>query len=182
MTESMVCQQTVEEREQLFIMLYQEAFPAVAQFVSQRGGSLEEAKEVFQEALVTYYEKMVSGAFDILKNEKAYLMGIAKHVWIRQYKEGRNKQPLEQLQSKMDTAARDEKLSSGRLMRFLETAGQKCMEMLRAFYYDRLPLQEIANQFGYSGIRSATVGKYKCLEKVRDNIKERALTYEDFLE
>ncbi len=72
--------------------------------------------------------------------------------------------------------------SNNRLMRFLETAGKKCMELLKGFYYDQQPLTELADEFGYSGVRSATVQKYKCLEKVRETIKEKALTYDDFMD
>jgi hypothetical protein len=66
-------------------------------------------------------------------------------------------------------------------MHFLETTGKKCMELLRSFYYDNVPLADAAKLFGFSGVRSATVQKYKCLEKIRETIKQRSLTYEDFL-
>jgi len=56
------------------------------------------------------------------------------------------------------------------------------MDLLRSFYYDKMPLTTIASTYGYSGVRSATVQKYKCLEKVRETIKEKALAYEDFME
>ncbi|WP_282636750.1 hypothetical protein [Sphingobacterium thalpophilum] len=56
------------------------------------------------------------------------------------------------------------------------------MSLLKSFYYDQMSLQEIADDFGFSGIRSATVQKYKCLEKIRETVKEKALLYEDFLE
>ena len=72
--------------------------------------------------------------------------------------------------------------SPSRLLHHLETAGQKCMEILKAFYYDNLPVNKIAELFGYSGVRSATVQKYKCMEKVRETIKEKSLAYEDFVE
>jgi hypothetical protein len=41
---------------------------------------------------------------------------------------------------------------------------------------------DIAGRFGFSGERSATVQKFKCLEKVRDTIKSKSLSYEDFVE
>ena len=56
------------------------------------------------------------------------------------------------------------------------------MKLLKGFYYDQLPLTDIATAFGFSGVRSATVQKYKCLEKVRETIKQKALQYEDFME
>jgi len=45
-----------------------------------------------------------------------------------------------------------------------------------------MSLQEIADEYGYSGVRSATVQKFKCLEKVRESVKEKSLVYDDFME
>lgn len=46
------------------------------------------------------------------------------------------------------------------------------MQLLIAFYYDGLSMQDMARRFGFSGTRSATVQKHKCLEKVRAEVKK----------
>ncbi len=56
------------------------------------------------------------------------------------------------------------------------------MELLKAFYYDDVPLKDLADSFGYSGVRSVTVQKHKCLEKVRESVKQKSLVYDDFME
>ena len=56
------------------------------------------------------------------------------------------------------------------------------MELLSAFYYDKLNMLEVAQKFSFSGERSATVQKHKCLEKVKSVVKQKALQYEDFFE
>ncbi|MDM1295718.1 sigma-70 family RNA polymerase sigma factor [Sphingobacterium sp. N143] len=169
------------ERQKLFMQLYQRVFPIVARYVSKMGGSFEEAKDVFQDALVAYYEKIIVSP-DALYNDSGYLVGTSKNLWLKRYKQkDLHGLPLDLNQS--DVAIEDENsLSNKRLFRFLEMAGRKCMELLKAFYYDRMPLHEIADEFGYSGTRSATVQKYKCLEKVRNTVKEKALTYDDFMD
>ncbi|MDB5030334.1 sigma-70 family RNA polymerase sigma factor [Mucilaginibacter sp.] len=169
---------TAEKRQVLFTGLYKQAFPVVAKYISRMGGSFDEAKDVFQDALIIYYEKTIATQ-TTLNNDTAYLMGTAKHLWIKRYKENNQNIPLDNIDYSADE---DEYLSSNRLMRFLETAGKKCMELLKGFYYDQHSLIELADEFGYSGVRSATVQKYKCLEKVRDTIKEKALAYDDFME
>ncbi len=170
---------TAEEREKLFIALYKSAFPAVARYISKMGGSFDEAKDIFQDALVIFYEKAVTNTSLIKTNEKAYLLGISKHLWLNKFKDNNLHTSIDG----MDIIIGDdeEQPSESRLMHFLETAGKKCMDLLRSFYYDQLPLADAARLFGFSGVRSATVQKYKCLEKVRETIKERSLTYEDFL-
>ena len=171
-------------RQQLFVDLYQRAFPAVARFVSRHGGSLEAAQDVFQDALVLYYEKIVREAADgpAAHHDVAYLLGIARHRWIKQYHRAAPEVPLETSDAVFRTEESAETPARRKLLRFLTVAGQRCMDLLRAFYYDQLPLAEVANTFGYSGVRSATVQKYKCLEKVRHTVREKSLCYEDFLE
>lgn len=172
--------QSVQRRE-LFIHLYQRAFPVVAQYVSRMGGSFDQARDVFQDALVVYYEKVIVVPA-VLSNDIGYLIGISKNLWLKRYRDaGRHTVPLEANDTNMAWAD-DQSPSSKRIFRFLEVAGRKCMDLLKAFYYDQMPLKEIAEKFGYSGIRSATAQKFKCLEKVREKVKEKALVYDDFME
>jgi hypothetical protein len=77
-----------------------------------------------------------------------------------------------------DTPTVEEK----RLLRILESAGKKCMDLLRAFYYRRRPAKELAGMLGYTCEHALSAQKYKCLEKVRNTIKQKSLQYEDFIQ
>jgi DNA-directed RNA polymerase specialized sigma24 family protein len=183
MSESSVIVEAARERERLFIALYEEAFPVVARYNARRGGSFEDAKDVFQDALVLYYEQAVIGSVSLRRGPRAYLMGIARHLWLQRHRTRPGTTPLDPAGPDLPAAdADDEAPSPATLLRYLETAGRRCMDLLRAFYYDRLPMAGLAEAFGYASVRSATVQKYKCLEKVRDTVKQEALTYADFLE
>jgi len=168
------------KREELFTTLYKKAFPAAAKYINRMGGSFDEAKDVFQDALVIYYEKTIAAKLNLNISDTAYLVGIAKHLWLKRYKEGNKHTPLDGVDIPVDEV--EENFSNTRLIHFLQTAGKKCMDLLKSFYYDQVPLADAAELFGFSGVRSATVQKYKCLEKVRETIKEKSLTYEDFLD
>jgi len=169
---------TLADRQKLFIALYKSAFSVVARYVSKMGGTFDEAKDIFQDALVIYYEKTVSGGLVLNNNEQAYLLGISKNLWLKKFKENNRSESLDGIEA---AEVEEQQASELKLMKFLETAGKKCMELLRSFYYDQLPLADVAKLFGFSGVRSATVQKYKCLEKVRETVKEKSLSYEDFL-
>lgn len=168
---------SVKQRQQLFIHLYKREFPAVARYVSRLGGSFDEAKDVFQDALVIFYEKKISHSLP--ENNIGYLIGTSKKLWLQRYRNSSRQQPLDDIEIAIDE---DQKPEEKRLMRYLSTAGKKCMELLKGFYYDQMPLTELADLHGYSGIRSVTVQKHKCLEKVRETVKQKALSYADFME
>lgn len=171
-----------QDRESLFSQLYEQAFPTTAHFVSKMGGSFQEAKDVFQDALLLYYEKLQNPGFELQTTAEAYILGISKHLWIRKFKQQRLKVSLSEAERSISIPEEyPASVDDQKLLQLLLRSGHKCMALLRAFYYEKLPMKQIAGAFGYSTDRSATVQKYKCLEKVRDTIKEKSIGYEDFL-
>jgi len=181
MTQTMAIPDIAEERKVLFMQLYKQAFPLVAKFISERGGSFDEAKDIFQDALVIYYEKLVTANVLLQYSERSYILGIAKHLWAKKNKQNSQQIPLDD--SLAGIAMEETGISAPeKLLDLLHHSGKRCMDLLRAFYYDKLSMSGIARRFGFSSERSATVQKYKCLEKVRDLVKEKSLSYEDFFE
>lgn len=173
-------QEDIEVRKDLFLSLYKKNFHQVAKYIAKRGGSLEDAKDLFQDALVIYYEKLCAGLEEHHHYQGAYLFGIAKILWLKKYEANAQEVPLGDLD--FEPWDQDQpQTANDKILRFLEHAGKKCMDLLRSVYYDQSSMREISEKFGFSGERSATVQKYKCLEKVRDTVKEKSLTYEDFL-
>jgi hypothetical protein len=53
----------------------------------------------------------------------------------------------------------------------VERLGAKCKSMLLAFYYFQQPLTQIALDHNYRSVRSATVQKFKCLERLRNSVR-----------
>lgn len=171
------------EKEKLFADLYECAFPLVARFISNRKGTLQDAKDIFQDALVIFYEKQLVKDLAIKVSDEAYLLGIAKHLWFRKHQHDKTLVPLDGFEAAI-TIPEDffPSVATDKLIRFLERTGKKCMDLLQAFYYDTNSLRDITAKFGYGSTHSATVQKFKCLEKIRDTVKEKSLAYDDFIE
>lgn len=165
------------------LRIYRECFPAAAMTVRHLGGDLDLAKDLFHDALIIFFEKRTAGTLEIGVSEKAYLNGIVRNLWRRQF---RNRILTTALDGSDEEAMyyeenrQSEYLVSTSLLQFLQTAGKKCMQLLQAFYYDQKSMQEIAGQFHFSSARSATVQKFKCLEKLREQLKTSSL-YEESL-
>jgi DNA-directed RNA polymerase specialized sigma24 family protein len=158
------------QQEDPIVSLYRESFPDFARMVRRMGGTLEQAKDSFHDALVIYLEKEKAGKLHFHSSPKAYLLGTAKICWLHTLNKG-SIQPLAagfELAEPEDTDTEEREQS---LLDSLLRSGKKCMELLKAFYYDHRSLQDIAGRFGFNGKRSAAVQKYKCLEKVREEIK-----------
>lgn len=184
MKSSTLIQLLKQDREKAFRQLYPLCFPAVAKMTSRMGGTYEDARDLFHDSLIVLFEKAVDNALPDLDNPKAYLTGIARHLWLRKKEQQQPLLSLEKLEKEVSipfdfyTPGR----SVLRSVRFLTLAGKKCMELLEAFYYAQTPLAEISRQFGYANTRSATVQKFKCLEKIREQVKSKSIRYENVVE
>ncbi len=57
------------------------------------------------------------------------------------------------------------------VLTYVEQLGEKCKSLLLAFYYSQQPLEQIATTHHYGSVRSATVQKFKCLERLRKAVR-----------
>ena len=157
-------------KEDPIIGLYRDSFPDFARMVRRLGGTLDQAKDSFHDALLIYMEKEKAGKLLLHSTPKAYLLGTAKICWLHSLKKG----PVLPLPEGLEWPEPEDENTQERERGLWESvlkSGKKCLELLKAFYYDNCSMQEIATRFGFNGRRSATVQKYKCLEKVREQIK-----------
>lgn len=157
-------------KEDEIIALYRTCFPDAAKLIRKMGGTVDDAKDTFHDALIIYLERKAAGKLELRDSAGAYVIGTARILWLR-------------AQRKMDTAILPQEVAEyveeerslpgeSSLLQYLEAAGRKCMELLVSFYYQGSDLRRIAERFGWSGTRSAAVQKYKCLEKVRSLVKK----------
>ena len=168
-----------EEREQLFFELYKMTFPKVAKFVANRGGSFLDAKDIFHDALVVLYEKAVEGEGNFPDTPERYLIGIAKHLWLRKFRDDNKKIGLDDFEKQITIPEDYYETDNNRLTSILELTGRKCLALLRAFYYEGLSLEQVKKAFGFSTLHSASAQKFKCVEKLRDTVQQKSLRYED---
>lgn len=172
----------MQEKEAIWLTaIYRETFPQVARVVQRLGGDLDTAKDLFHDALIIYLEKRNNNTLDIQVSVKAYLVGITRILWMQKFRNDCRYKPLDTLGKQPDIPVdlyTPEADKSRTLRQYLQAAGKKCLQLLQAFYYEQRSMEEIAREFNYSTAHSATVQKYKCLEKVRETIK-RSDIYEE---
>ena len=161
--------------------LYREAFPHVARLLHRLGADLDTARDLFHDAMIIYLEKRRDLHLIAHASHRQYIAGIARILWFKQCKQDRQQTDLALAEHSL-TAEEDidpEKRSL-LLYKYLKTAGSTCLQLLQAFYYDGLSMPAIAGKFHYRSIHSATVQKYKCLEKLREKVKHTEI-YEEVI-
>ncbi|WP_310393040.1 sigma-70 family RNA polymerase sigma factor [Hymenobacter sp.] len=163
------------DRARALTQLYRQAFPAVRQHVLRHGGTDLDAQDVFQDALVLLYEQAVAGTLVLTAAPGAYAVGIARNLWHHEQRR-RARLPQDALPDDPDDwAAEPVEAEPGApafaVLDYVEQLGAKCRNILLAFYYFQQPLAQIAAAHRYRTVRSATVQKFKCLERLRQSVR-----------
>ncbi|TGE09536.1 RNA polymerase sigma factor [Hymenobacter fodinae] len=165
------------DRTSTLTRLYQRTFPMVRRHVLERGGTTQDAKDVFQDALVVFYEKTVSGRLILTCSPGTYLVGVCRHLW-QQELSRRNRLPLSELGEAEEQlpdfaeAPATESAPALAVLDYVAKLGEKCQHILLSFYYFQQPLEQIAAENNYGSVRSATVQKFKCLERLRKAVRQ----------
>ena len=153
--------------------LYKSHFGMIQHFVTNNNGSLDDARDVFQEAMITLYEKVQTDSFSLTCQIKTYLFSICKHLWLKRLQQmGRYSTPLsteeESVSVEMDMEDFAKKDAAFAIMdRALNSLGEPCKSLLEGYYLNKKDMQALAAEFGYTNSDNAKNQKYKCLMRLK---------------
>ena len=63
--------------------LYKMHYPSISHFILQNNGSEQEAKDIYQEAIIAFYEKLQSGNLQLTCKISTYLYSICRRLWLK---------------------------------------------------------------------------------------------------
>ncbi len=162
-------QALLANREKALEYLYARTYPAVLHYVKERQGREEDAQDLLQDAMILFFEKVVHDRLVLTASPTTYLVAICKNRW-RQERERRSRQvpfPDGHAEAAGETSEMEINETRVNLLDYVNQLGEKCQDLLVRFYYFGQRLEQIAADHSYRNIRSATVQKFKCLERLR---------------
>lgn len=165
--ESILLMLKTEVSEKNIKILYS-YFPPIKRFIMNNGGSTDDAFDTFQDALLILINKVKTTDFQLTSSLSTYLFSVCKYQWqIKLTKQNRFAQFAKHFtENEVITEPEDDTKYTNASKAF-QLLGEKCKALLTAFYYQKLNMVQIAENFGYDSEKVAKNQKYKCLEKAR---------------
>ena len=145
----------------------------VQSLIINNNGSADDAKDIFQEAMIVLYEKVRSGSFELNCLIKTYLYSVCKRLWLKRLQHmSRYAPPIEDPES---TVSVDDELEEHEkrdaefemMNKAICSLGEPCKSLLEAYYLQKQNMQVIAASFGYTNSDKAKNQKYKCLMRLK---------------
>lgn len=155
--------------------MYVTLFPAIRRLVQDYGGSEDDAKDVFQDAVIVVYEKARRPDFQLTSKFSTFFYGVCRNLWMsrRQKKSAAELTIPDTAKYIPDDSSEPDLLHVERgnlFYKALRQLGADCQKILELFFQKR-SMDEIAQAMGFAGEGYARVRKSQCKDRLVDLVK-----------
>lgn len=172
--ETLLLQRLAQNDRQAAETIYKQHYNMVQALIINNNGSFDDARDIFQEAIIVLYEKAKSGSFELNCQLKTYLYSVCRRLWLKRLQQ--QQQYIPDMNGVADTVPVEEEIEAhsqrNAEYHMMEKAmlhlGEPCRSLLEAFYLQKKSMTEIASHFGYTNADNAKNQKYKCLTRLRN--------------
>lgn len=153
--------------------IYRDNFNMIQSLVINNNGSADDAKDVFQEAMIVLYEKARSGNFELSCQIKTYVYSVCRRLWLKRLQQlDRFLPQVENLELTVpveeEIEEHEKRNTEFEMMdKAIGSLGEPCKSLLEAYYLQKQNMQVIAANFGYTNADNAKNQKYKCLMRLK---------------
>jgi RNA polymerase sigma factor (sigma-70 family) len=153
--------------------IYKQHYSMVQTLIINNNGLPDDARDIFQEAMIVLFEKARSGTFELNCQLKTYLYSVCRRLWLKRLSQ------LQRYSAEVDnlkeTVPVEEELELHEqrsidfqvMERSMQNLGEPCRSLLEAYYHQKKSMVEIAENFGYTNADNAKNQKYKCLMRLK---------------
>lgn len=152
--------------------LYKTHYPMVVNLVCSNSGTEQEAKDVYQECLIAFYERVRQPGFTLTCKIKTYLYAVCRRLWLKRLSEKKRfpdiapGEVFPQIEEEMAEIEESEKKFMF-IGKSLDNLGEPCRSIIEDFYVRDLSMDDIRDKHGYTSAENAKNQKYKCLQRLK---------------
>ncbi len=171
--EKLILKGLAESDKKAIDTIYRQNYAMIQAFILNNSGSQDDARDIFQEAMIVLFEKARSGNFELSSQLKTYIYSVCRRLWLKKlnqmHKYSGNLDNMEETVAVEEELELHEKRDTD--FTLMEAAmskiGEPCKSLLDAYYIQKKNMQEIAANFGYTNADNAKTQKYKCLMRLK---------------
>ncbi len=151
--------------------LYKKNFKMMTKLVINNNGTEDEAKDIYQEALIVFWQKVISGNLTLSSKISTFLYSICQNLWRKELeRKSRMSNEEKDTEEELDF---DQQERIEIVNRCINQLGETCRRILTYYYFDSLSMHDIADLLGFANADTAKTKKYKCKKELDELIKTK---------
>lgn len=158
-------------------ILYTEVLPKVVRYVRDHGGEEDDGKDMFQEGVMVFYQRLMQNGFKDIPNVAGFIMQVSKNQWINRFNRGTRMSSLDQSYIEPEETENPDSLlmnkEKGEAFKLLfSKLEERCQEILKLSVFERKRMDEIAELMGFSSANAAKTQNYRCKKALHDIVHD----------
>ncbi|MCB0641786.1 MAG: sigma-70 family RNA polymerase sigma factor [Phaeodactylibacter sp.] len=155
--------------------VYQQILPTVIQWIKDNSGTEQDARDIFQEALIALYKKLEAGNFSLTCRLKSFMRIICRNLWLTRLRDRRHHPvtPLENCEAyELDKGTQqlvEQSEETQLYYKYFDALDEKCRQILQ-WFFDRCSFAEIAERLDTSE-QYVRKRKFICKERLISQIQ-----------
>ena len=153
--------------------LYKMHYPMILNLVLNNSGDEEEAKDLYQEGFMVFYEQVRREGFQLNCKIKTFIYSICRRLWLKRLSEKSKFSKKIKDDDDFHDLLEDEPFLAENEIKIevmnmsMTKLGEPCKSLIEDFYVHHLSMGEISDKFGYTNAENAKNQKYKCLQRLK---------------
>jgi RNA polymerase sigma factor (sigma-70 family) len=153
-------------------LLYDSSFGKIKKHIRSNGGNLQDAEDIFQDAITVLYRYIKNGKFDPNNDIDAFLFTISKNLWINTVKKNQRTEysgDITDFKQGLSDANDVQLINKEReelIQNMFSIIGDRCKDILTLVIYGDHTMKDLVEKLGFSNEDSAKTQHYKCKQKL----------------
>lgn len=173
-TESDIIAGISQRDNEVLKYIYEFYFPVIRQLISRNNGTLDDAAEIFQEAIIVVFDQTRNRPLNLHCSLKTYLYSISRHLWLQHLERSRRNisfEDVDQYIAMEETDKYDDHHFHRKRIyqKHFLTLTERCQKILELFLMNK-SFDQIARIMGFSNRHYAIKRKYECTKSLMKRI------------
>ncbi len=169
MRDSQILKRIKSGDESALDLIYKKNYKMMTRMVINNSGSEDEAKDIYQEAILIFWQKVRKKDFVLTSKISTYIYSVCQNLWRKELeRKSRLSHESKDSEEYMDF---DKQEREAIIHECINSLGETCQKVLKYYYFDNLSMQDIAKKMGFANADTAKTKKYKCKKELDKLIK-----------
>ncbi len=155
--------------------VYNTHYPIIEGYITHNQGSREQARDIFQDAMIVVYKRIKSDELELTCKFGTYLYAICKNIWMQERKKylQRTQKLREQPLEVNDPGPADDPLLQNHLTdlfnKHFDALSKDCQKIL-SMYFNNFSVEDIRAAMNYKDLHHTADRKYRCKKSLINRI------------
>lgn len=159
--------------------LYKKYYRMMTKLVISNNGSEDEAKDIYQDALIVFWQKVIGGQLILTSRISTYLYSVCLNLWRKELDRKNRLSHEERDEAQYIDNDREEREKI--IHECISELGDTCKRILTYYYFEKMSMQDIADKLDFANTDTAKTKKYKCKKRLDQLVKQK-YSASDFLD